>query len=188
MSERVRSVAAALVLVVPASILAFIACAEVGTTHYGDPHSLSSANLGEAGVEPVQCGGGDAAIEASGGAGCAVSFSKDIYPSMTANGAWKCAAAAPCHGAQQNAPPPAINGTTPQTMYDSLKDFKIGGAGNPYINAGNTDPSKSSLECNVQGQCGSLMPKLDNPPGAKALSHDEICKIDAWLKCGAPNN
>src|SRR5262249_4945388 len=102
-------------------------------------------------------------------------------PSMTANGAWKCASGGKCHGAQQA---PTIDAATLQTVIDSLKAYIIPGSARPYINQGVKDPTQSTFECNVTGQCGSGMPIS---PG-EALTPEEVCKIDAWLRAGAPSN
>jgi hypothetical protein len=186
-SDRVvRGLVAGVVLAAGGFVAMNVACTDVGTTNFGDPSGLSSKNIpGEGGVEPVLCG--DAALEASGGGGCAVSFAKDIYPNMTANGAWKCASTGPCHGGVQT---PLIKAGTPQEVLASLsKGGEVPGNPLPYINldAGG-DPTKSTFECNVNGQCGNVMPDTRTPPAARSLSKDEVCKIDAWLKCGAPNN
>jgi hypothetical protein len=185
------SLLAALVSILSAGgVATVIACSDVGTTTYGDPSGLRSANLpGEGGTEAVICGG-DGGAEGGGGGGgggggaCAVSFKTDIYPNMIAAGAWKCASTGKCHGGGQ-APP--IDGTSPQTVYDSLKVYsiKVGNNTVPYINAdGGKDPSAHSFECNVTGQCGSGMPIAPGTP----LTTDQVCRIDAWLRCGAPNN
>lgn len=180
-----RTLAAVATFVAAGGAVTLFACSDVGTTTYGDPSGLRSQNLpGEAGTEAVICG--DASIEAGGGGGgCAISFKTDIYPNMTATGAWKCASTGKCHGGGQ-APP--INGATPQTVIDSLKGYtniKVNGNPVPYINVdGGSDPNASSFECNVTGQCGQGMPIS---PGV-ALTPTEVCKIDAWLRCGAPNN
>ncbi len=182
----IRTVAAVLTFLSAGGVATLVACSDVGTTTYGDPSGLRSQNLpGEGGTEAVVCGDGGSGDGGGGGAGgCAISFKADIYPKMTATGPWKCASTGKCHGGGQA---PAIDGTTPQTVIDSLKGYaiKVGGNPVPYINVdGGKDPTSSSFVCNVTGQCGQGMPIA---PGT-ALTTDEVCRIDAWLRCGAPNN
>src|SRR5262245_24786363 len=99
MSRLATAIAAAVGFASCAVVAALVACVpDVGTTQYGDPAGLRRDNLpGEGGAETVVC---EAGPSGDGGA-CAVSFSKDIFPNMTANGAWKCASGNTCHGAQQ---------------------------------------------------------------------------------------
>jgi hypothetical protein len=104
------------------------------------------------------------------------SFASDIYPSMKGSGAWRCADSS-CHGGGRNAP--AIDDSSASACLNSLKAVTI--RGKAYI-AGGSDPSASSILCNVQGACGEKMPKSPAP----SLSNAEVCKIEAWLKCGAP--
>lgn len=184
---KLRTLAAAATFVVGGGVATLIACSDVGTTTYGDPSGLRSENLpGEGGTEAVVCGEGGTGEGGGGGGGggtCAISFKKDIYPNMIAAGPWQCASSK-CHGGTQA---PVIDAGSPQAVIDSLKGYtiKVGSAQVPYINTdGGTDPSSSAFECNVTGQCGQGMPIA---PG-KALSSDEVCRIDAWLRCGAPNN
>lgn len=170
------------------------ACSTVPDTNYGNPAGLSRTRLaGDGGVEPLICvgvGAGDGGGAGGEAGACAVSWATDIFPKMKADGAWRCADAK-CHGGVQ---PPVMNVTTPALAYDSLKDWKIPGSPNAYIQRGATagvggdagagDPAKSTIECNLMSQCGQGMPQS---PG-KAPSHDEMCVIHAWLLCGAPNN
>jgi hypothetical protein len=176
------TVAAALGLAGCLAIGIIAACVpDVGTTNYGDPNGLRRDTLpGEGGTEAVACDGGGGG-GGEGGGPCAVSFAKDIYPNMVANGAWKCASTGTCHGAQQT---PLIDASTPAAVIDSLKDYMISGDPHPYIAQGKTDPNASAFECNVTGVCGSAMPQSPGVP----LSPAEVCKIDAWLRCGAPSN
>ena len=180
-----HTLAAVLTFVSAGGVVALFACSDVGTTTYGDPTGLRAENLpGEGGTEAVVCGDGGTS-EGGGGAGaCAISFKTDIYPNMTAAGPWKCASTGKCHGGGQA---PAIDGTSPQTVLDSLKNYsiKVGANPVPYITQdGGKDPTGSAFECNVTGQCGQGMPIA---PGI-SLTADQVCRIDAWLRCGAPNN
>jgi hypothetical protein len=178
MSRVATAVISLLGLAACATIAVLASCvSDVGVTQYGDPGALRRDNLpGEGGTEAVVCDGG---VPETGP--CPVSFGKDIYPNMTANGIWKCASGGKCHGAQQA---PTIDASTPQAVIDSLKAYQISGNQHPYINEGSRDPTQSTFECNMTGECGSGMP-LD--PGVP-LTPAEVCKIDAWLRCGAPSN
>ncbi len=162
-------------------LFAIVACSQAPETNFGNPVGLRRDNLpGEGGTESLICANADAGGSADGG--CNVSWSRDIFPNVKAEGPWKCADATKCHGGVQS---PKIDTTSASAAYASLKDWKIPGSTNPYINtAGGGDPTKSTIECNLQSQCGQGMPES---PG-RALTHDEICQVDAWLRCGAPNN
>jgi hypothetical protein len=174
-----KAVGAAIALAALVSIAVLISCVpDVGVTQYGDPNALRRDNLpGEGGAEAVTCDGGTVAA----GDPCPVSFKTDIYPKMTANGPWKCASGSTCHGAQQV---PKMDASTPQAIIDSLKAYQIAGNPHPYINVGSNDPTQSTIECNLTGQCGNPMPIS---PGT-LLTPDEVCKVDVWLRCGAPTN
>lgn len=183
----IRAVACVLAMFATGGVVTLIACSDAGVTTYGDPSGLRSDNLpGEGGTEAVVCGDGGTEGGGGGGGGgaCGVSFKTDIYPNMTATGAWKCSSTGKCHGGGQT---PAIDGTSPQTVIDSLKGYsiKVNGTPVPYINVdGGKNPASHSMECNVTGQCGQGMPIA---PGV-SLTADQVCRIDAWLRCGAPNN
>jgi hypothetical protein len=57
----------------------------------------------------------------------------------------------------------------------------------PYVLPGETDPSKSGIECNLTGNaCGNRMPLTTS--GARLLSAQEAQTLDAWVRCGAPKN
>ncbi len=151
---------------------------------YGNPNTLDRKNIpGEGGAEPLLCGGDGGGVSAKGAdGGCGVSFTTDIYPYMKNDGPWQCTTAA-CHGGGSQ---PAIDGTSADKCYQSLKAITV--VGLPYLPSGGAKPdgaaASSSITCNLQGSCGSKMPKA---PG-KDPTTDELCKIDAWLACGAPLN
>jgi hypothetical protein len=155
---------------------ALSSCAAPPETSYGNPNTLDRKNLpGEGGVEPLVCAG-DAAPGLFDGGNCP-SFAADIYPYFTANGAWKCSAGT-CHG---GASAPDIPAATPTECLAALKGIAV--QNRAYVPSdGGTDPNASSLLCNLQGTCGSRMPK---PPGTDP-TQAELCKVEAWLKCGAP--
>lgn len=149
-------------------------CNEPIPTSFGNPNTLDRKNLpGEGGVEQLACGGdGGAAFDG----GCP-NFERDLFPYFKADGKWQCSSAA-CHG---QASAPAIDGTNAAACLASLKAINV--TGKPYISGdGGTDPTASSLLCNLQGSCGSRMPK---PPAADPTG-EELCMVEAWLKCGAP--
>lgn len=171
------------------SLVLVAACSSVPETNFGNPSGLSRDRIpGEGGIEALVCTGAGTGTDGGGGGGgggdggaCGVSFARDIFPNMKAEGAWKCADGK-CHGGTQA---PKIDISSGATAYTSLKDWMIPGSATPYINTdAGGDPTKSTIECNLLSQCGQGMPES---PG-RALTHDEICVIDAWLRCGAPNN
>jgi hypothetical protein len=155
-----------------------LGCNEPVEVSYGNANGLDRKNLpGEGGTEPLVCGAG----EGEGGAGPGFdggcpSFATDIFPYFQANGKWRCADGT-CHGGT-SAPP--VAGDDPTACLSSLKAISIGGKS--YLAEGSNDPNASTLLCNLQGACGSKMPK---PPGADPTTAD-LCMVEAWLKCGAP--
>ncbi len=181
MKERRFAVAAG--ALAAAGAIVVLACGENATTSYGNPSGLSHANLpGEAGISALVCDAG--ALE--GGAaptdgGCAVSWSADIAPKMAAAGAWKCASGGKCHGAQQA---PLLDAATPAALYASLQAATVNGNPYPYLNPDSGDPTQSSIECNLAQACGNGMPLAPGTP----LTPGELCAIDTWVRCGAPQN
>jgi hypothetical protein len=152
------------------------ACNEPIATSYGNPNGLDRKNLpGEGGVEALTCGG-DAAPTGFDG-GCP-SFQTDIYPYFKPDGKWRCSDAT-CHG---GASAPPIDGANANDCLASLRGITVGGKVYVPGDAGSSDPNASSLLCNLQGGCGSRMPKA---PGVDPTSA-ELCIVEAWLKCGAP--
>jgi hypothetical protein len=180
-ADRVAGAAA----VVVAGMALVAACTDPPGTEYGNPSGLRHENLpGEAGAQALTCGGDGGDEGGTGTTGtpgaCVVSWSKDIYPNIKADGAWACASTK-CHGGSQA---PKIDATTPQTAYDSLKSYMMGGNPFPYVNPGSADPSQSTILCNLQGTCGNRMPIAPGTP----LTPEELCKVDAWVRCSAPSN
>lgn len=154
-----------------------LGCNEPVDASFGNPNGLDRKNLpGEGGTEPLVCGDGDGDGGAGGLDGGCPSFATDIFPYFQANGKWRCADGT-CHGGT-SAPP--VAGDDPTSCLSSLKAISIGGKA--YLAEGTTDPNESTLLCNLQGTCGSKMPK---PPGADPTTA-ELCIVEAWLKCGAP--
>jgi hypothetical protein len=166
-----------------AAIPLFLACSLENDVRYGNPGNLNKDNLpGEAGLEPLACGGGDGGGGGrEGGAGCSVSWSQDIYPRMIGNAGWQCATAA-CHAPGKE--PPAIDTANAAAALTALKAYSMKTRPNlKYIDTSG-DPSKSTIECNLGGGCNPTM-----PIGAgKQLTSAERCDLHAWLQCGAPNN
>jgi hypothetical protein len=154
---------------------AIVACSEITPTDYGNPNTLDRKSVpGEGGVEQLVCTGVDGGETFDGGC---PSFATDIYPSVVAAGTWRCADKT-CHG---GASAPPIDTTNATACLASLR--KISVTGSPYLlSDGGKDPNASRFLCNLQGTCGSPMPKA---PGA--ITAVELCKVEAWLKCGAPN-
>jgi hypothetical protein len=159
------------------------ACGGEPETHYGNPNTLKKSNLpGEAGIEPLACSGDAGASDAAlQGDACAISWSKDIYPNMLGPDKWQCATSA-CHAPGKQVP--AIDPQNAGAALTSLKAYKMSTKPNDTYIGTTGDPSKSTIECNLSGQCDPAM-----PIGAgKQLSNDERCRLHAWLQCGAPSN
>jgi hypothetical protein len=103
---------------------------------------------------------------------------------MTASGAWQCASSN-CHGGFQQ---PKVSSSA-STTYSTLAAYKIfsGSKSLPFIAPGNTDPTASGIECNLSStRCGSQMPLTIG--GARALTSQDVANIDAWVRCGSPQN
>lgn len=147
-----------------------LGCGDVPATNYGNPNTLDRRNLpGEGGVQELVCSPDGGRFDG----GACPSFAADIFPYFEAKGPWQCSTAA-CHG---GASAPPVAGNTAAACLASLKAITVGGQ--PYIADGG---AASSLMCNLQGTCGSKMPK---PPG-KDPTEADLCKIQQWLNCGAP--
>ena len=159
-------------------VRALVACSEITPTTFGNPNTLDRKNLpGEGGVEQLLCAGGDGGGDGGTFDGGCPSFTTDIYPLFTAGGTWRCSDKA-CHG---GATAPAVDGTNAGACLASLKKINVKNV--PYVlSDGGKDPNAQSLLCNLQGSCGSPMPKA---PGADPSTRD-LCMVEAWLKCGAP--
>lgn len=155
------------------------ACAIDDGHKYGNPSGLQRGNLPGPGADTDGGGGGgDAQCEAGA---CAVSFTNNLWPKMSATGAWKCADGK-CHGGNANSP--SIDSA--DQAYASLQAYKIGGK--PYVLPCSTDPTASTFLCNIQGTCGQKMPLADITVMPTAPSAQEIVDIQTWVQCGAPKN
>ena len=151
-----------------------------GTTPTGDAGgTMPTGDSG--GTVTVDSGGGTPTPEGGTTGACAVSWATQVFPMLESTGSGTCGSAA-CHanGGQQ---PTILDGNATGT-YNALKAYTLlNGVG--YITPGNTDPTKSSMECNlVQATCGALA--MPEAPGT--LSAAQKTTIDTWIKCGAPLN
>lgn len=160
------------------------------TTNFGNPNALDRRTIpGDGGMDELICSanGPDARAPGDGGA-CSTSWSNDLYPQFGDDGAWKCSVAA-CHG-KADGPKPDLSGKTSTEVLRQLRasTVKVGNLALPYIpaaDAGTTMDSRTyTFLCNLRGDCGSKMPR---PPG-KDLESADLCKVSAWINCGAPEN
>jgi hypothetical protein len=101
---------------------------------------------------------------------------------MIGNDGWKCATVG-CHDGA-GAVPPLIPPNDPAAALTALKGYSMKGRPEKRYIATSGNPDDSTISCNLGGACNPIMPIGD----AKQLTGDERCKLDAWLKCGAPNN
>ncbi len=154
-------------------------------THYGPHSGLSKGNLPTPPAPSLDAGDAAALCNGQGpidSGTCAVSYSKDIWPMMSAAGTWKCADAK-CHGGTSYTPQIA----DPDEAYLTLTSYMIGGK--PYFNPCSTSSTDSSFLCNVQGSCGSLqMPAQDNTLATGPMSPTDMTTVQTWVECGAPKN
>ena len=168
---------------VAVTAFAIYACSEGPATNYGNPNSLDRRTIpGEGGVEELVCSADAGSDAGRADGGCAVSFARDIYPAFLEEGAWKCSAK-DCHGGKSA---PDLAGKNAAEVLQKMRGVIV--ANRPYLPAGSDggaiDPNKFSLLCNLHGDCGSKMPR---PPG-KDLETADLCRVNAWLACGAPEN
>jgi hypothetical protein len=175
-----------------AFVIAVVSCTAPPAQTYGNPNGLLRSNLpGDGGgVSPILCGGdgggGDGGLVLLDDGGCPVSFTNDLLPNFVAQngqpniGAWDCSSAN-CHGGNAQAPPVkcTLEGGAGQCI-DSLSQISV--AGIPYLSA--DAGGVPGIVCNLQGTCGNAMPQ---PPG-KQPTADDLCKLQAWISCGAPKN
>ncbi len=177
-----------------ACALAVASCSSDGVV-YGPPGGLSGKVL----PQPVLYGSGTSSSPADAGAAsdraaaagapvdaspCAVSWSTQIFVKMTATGEWKCGDSS-CHGGFQS---PKVT-TDPRATYATFAAFTMTppAPAVPFVLPGSTTPSASGIECNLSSTaCGAQMPLTQT--GAHALTSAEVATLDAWVKCGAPNN
>lgn len=151
-----------------------------GQTQPGPTSSNTDEGNGGGGsnVVPECVRAGGALVDAGP---CDVSFKADI---LDAFGNASCATAGSCHGGTTPPNQPRIDPGDAPAMWGEFAKFKLSN-GKPYINPCSTDPADSTIACNVDptAPCGTDV----MPPGA-GLSPELVAKIEAWVKCGAPNN
>ena len=169
-----------------AALAALLGCGDQ-PTHFGQPGGLSGKQLpmaegDDSGVMmPMDSGGGTDAPPPVDAGNCTVSWSKDVFSNMLPSAQWQCASSS-CHGGITS---PKIT-SDPTATYTSLTAYKMKASGLPFIAPGVTDPSKSGIECNLSGSCGTRMPITGG--GAQQATSQQISTIDTWVKCGAPDN
>lgn len=163
-------------------LVVIAACSQPPETNYGNPAGLRRDNIpGEGGIEALICTGQpEAGAGGADGGNCGVSWAADIFPLFKNDGPFRCTDAK-CHGG----PALPLMQNTPAGAYADLVKYQIKGSPLPYINTdAGGDPTKSTIQCNLLSQCGQGMPQA---PG-RTPTLAENCLIDAWLRCGAPNN
>ena len=175
-------------LTLSAGVALVIACGSDPPSSYGNPNTLSKVNFpggNEAGIEPINCadagvgGGGDGGGGGEGGA-CVVSWSAQLFPKY--QNAWKCASA-DCHAPGKTAP--ELSNANASAARQSLIGANTTKVKKPYLNPGSTDPNQSSIYCNLFRACEPSMPQGGT---SIPLSGPELCQLEAWLRCGAPDN
>jgi hypothetical protein len=167
-------------------------CSSFDNTSYGPPGGLTGKKLpgqsDTADAGPSEGGMDDAAGAGDGGApasDCGVSWSTQIFPQMTASGSWKCSDMSSCHGGLQS----PLMTADPSVTYAHLAAYTmhLGPQRLPYLLPGEPDPSKSGIECNLTSDaCGNRMPLTSN--GARLLDAQQSQVLDAWVRCGSPDN
>ncbi len=163
-----------------------------GDPNFGAPNSLagqkqpgpsSEVTSGEGGAPSSGSGAMPECVRAGGKlaepTNCTVSFKTILAAFKAAN----CQTTGTCHGGASPPNQPRIDPDDPAAMWLELSAFKLSN-GKFYINPCSTNPTDSSIGCNVNlsAPCGSVM-----PPGL-GLTPAVIADIDTWLKCGSPNN
>jgi len=177
------------------SLAWFVACTTdyqqgKGDPDFGDPNALKnqkqpgpsselSRENGNTATTPVCVQSGGTLIEAGA---CATSFKSGVLAAFQAGG---CAAVG-CHGGSTPANQPPIDPNDGPGTWAQFAAFKLTN-GKPYINPCSTDPAASTIAANVNPNApaadrGTLM-----PPGAVGLPA-AIATIEAWQRCGSPNN
>lgn len=185
-----------------AGLAAVVACTTdyqkgEGDPAYGAPNALENQKPPRPTLESVGGEGGAGSTSGSSstpkcvqgggklvdGGPCAVSFKNDVLRIFgTAAAPSQACNVTDCHGGKTPPAQPAIEPATPEETYNAFQAFTA--AGKPYINPCSTDPTASSIHCNVAATaCGSKMPK-----GGGQIAADDLTKIETWVKCGAPNN
>jgi hypothetical protein len=151
-----------------------------GQTQPGPTSDLVSGDGGGTGTtsQPLCVRNGGSLIADSGT--CAVSFKSILAAFKTAS----CQTEGSCHGGASPPNSPRINPDDPNGMWAEFSAFKLSN-GKMYVNPCSTDPTQSTIGCNVNGSapCGTRAMPTD-----LGLPANVIADIDTWLACGAPNN
>ncbi|MFO0664375.1 MAG: hypothetical protein U0174_10515 [Polyangiaceae bacterium] len=167
-----------LLLVLAGSAFMAAACvvAEQPTIGYFNTFTSGSAAspIIDAGA-PQTCEGG-APVQSGEGGACGVSFATNIVPILSTN----CSG---CHSGGQNTQI-VFPTTAGPAYYESLTKATIAAQAGVYLNA--CDPAKSGFPCNV-GAASCSPAGVAMPPNTP-LSEADKAAINAWIKCGAPNN
>jgi hypothetical protein len=143
----------------------------------GNEAGAPTAGGTEAGSPPpANDAGGGTMVQA-----CAVSWSTGVYPLLRSTGPGQCGSTQ-CHGGSST---PSISDSDSAATYATLAAFTLNGLA--YIAAGDSNPGDSAIECNLgitPPACGAL--SMPAAPGS--LSSTNLQTIDAWIRCGAPQN
>lgn len=151
----------------------------VGTKQPGPTSEQMTKGAGTGSGAAAQPACVQAGAQLVDGGTCAVSFKTILAAFKTAS----CQTAGSCHGGANPPNQPRIEPDDP-TIWSEFAAFKLSN-GKLYINPCSTDPTQSTIGCNVNkaAPCGSQL----MPPGV-GLPANVVTDIDTWLKCGAPNN
>lgn len=115
---------------------------------------------------------------------CTVTFT-EILQEFSSTSTLACAATS-CHGGATPVAEPKIALEDPAGTWVAFEKFQISEQGKRFVNPCSLDPAQSAILCNLKkagGGCGTLMP-LGSGQAADPL----LQKIEAWIKCGSPNN
>lgn len=117
------------------------------------------------------------------GGACTVSFKTDVL------GAFATATCdrAGCHGGQTPPSEPRIAPAEPEVMWNLFANFKLTN-GKFYVNPCSTEPTQSTIAANVNAAAPPAERGVLMPLGGTGLATDVVQKIEAWVKCGSPNN
>jgi hypothetical protein len=186
-----RAALAALAL----SLAWFVAC----TTDYqqgkedpdfGDPNALAnqkqpgptseSAPTGAATAGTPECVRAGAALIEAGA--CTTSFKGGVLTAFQAAG---CAAVG-CHGGTTPASQPRIDPNDGPGTWAEFAAFKMSN-GKLLVNPCSTDPAASALGANINPNAPAADRGVLMPPGVAGLP-SALPTIEAWQRCGSPNN
>lgn len=179
-------------------VLAIAACTTdyqlgKGDPNYGAPNALAGQRPpgptvdfeAEGGTDPTAVGSKPKCVVAGGtqpDAGmCTVSFASDVLKIYGTAGC----SDVNCHGGATPRNEPRIEPSDGPAMWQEFQAFTLSN-GKPYLDPCSTDPTQSTMTCNLAAGpptlCGTHMPQ------GGQIAPADITKIETWLKCGAPNN